>query len=153
MGKTAREITNPELITDLKKAYCDEWLAYYAYNFMAENVCGELYPQLQDMLEGLAKSEYEHAREISDMIVKLGDKAESDQMMLEDGANFPAPIIPEELEIEEVKKIIAESEANAIRIYNELALKTKDTDIAVYSLVAHILSEELTHEELFENLK
>ena len=152
MGKTLREISSPEIVSELIKANADEWLAYYLYNFLAQSISGSLYPQLKEMLEETAKSEYEHANELADMIVKLGGKLIADPMSLEENANSPSIIPTGEINLETVCEIIAESEANAIRIYNALALKTKDTDIAVYKLVSHILSEEIDHEEMFENL-
>ena len=152
MGKTAREIINVGLIADLTRAYADEWLAYYLYDFLAQSVSGDLYPQLKDMLEETAKAEYEHANELADMIVKLGGKLIGDPTDLGKKANFPAIVPPDMIDFEAVVTILAESEANAIKVYNELALKTKDMDIPVYQLVAHILSEEISHEESFENL-
>lgn len=153
MGQTARSIVDVNIVNDLIKANCDEWFAYYLYVFMANTVSGALYPQLKEMLEEIAKSEYEHAQELADMIVKLGGKPIADPMDLEDNANNPVIVSPDVLTLESVCATVAESEANAIIVYNELARKTKDTDIATYQLVAHILSEEITHEEMFENLK
>lgn len=153
MGETFREITKIDVLPDLIKAYCDEILAWYLYFFMSSTISGNLYPQLKDMLEETAKAEYEHAQELADMIVKLGGKPIADPMTLEDSANFPVIVPDEPLDLDEVCKVVAESEKNAITIYNALALKTKDSDIAVYQLIAHILSEEITHEENFENLR
>lgn len=152
MGKTAREITNLEIVSELVKAYADEWLAYYLYTFLAQSVNGNLYPQLKTMLEETAKEEYEHAGKLADLIVKLGGETVRDPMTLEENANFPAIVPVGDIDLDNVCGILAESEANAIRIYNALALKTKDSDVAVYSLVSEILSDEIDHEELFENL-
>ena len=152
MGKTAREIISPDIVQDLIRAHCDEWLAYYLYNFMSKTISGNLYPQLQSMLEALAKDEYEHANELADMIVTLGGQPIADFTALEENANFASIVPPVDLTIDSIKTVVAESEANAINTYNELALKTKDTDIPVYELIAHILSEEVKHEESFENL-
>lgn len=153
MGVTARQIAGQDIVADLIRANADEWLAYYLYDFLAQSIGGNLYPQLKSMLEKLSESEKEHADELADMIVKLGGKLISDPMSLEDNANNPVIVPPEKLDLDSVCAVIAESEANAIAIYNDLALKTKDTNIPVYSLVSHILSEEIDHEELFENLK
>ena len=153
MGKTFRELSTPSIVAELVKANADEWLAYYLYNFLAQSVSGNLYPELKDMLEETAKAEYEHANELADMIVKLGGKLIGDPMTLEDMANFPAIIPPDKIDLESVCEILAESEANAIRIYDGLAKKTKDTDPVIYNLISHILTEEVDHEERIENLK
>jgi bacterioferritin len=49
MGKRAREITGldvKDLIKDLDKAYCDEWLAYYAWWYMGQTVDGKGYEDI-----------------------------------------------------------------------------------------------------------
>ena len=46
MGKQARAIVDlslKDLIKDLNKAYCDEWLAFYLYWYMAQAVEGKGY--------------------------------------------------------------------------------------------------------------
>ena len=48
--------------------------------------------------------------------------------------------------------IVAEAEAGAIEVYSKLAKKTFGKDNVTYQLVSHILSEEVEHEEIFENL-
>jgi len=51
MGKKSQEIVELDLkglIKDLDKAYCDEWLAYYAWWYMAQTVEGKGY---EDMAE------------------------------------------------------------------------------------------------------
>ena len=152
MGKTLIEISTQGLVDELIKAHADEILAWYSYYFLAQNVSGNLYPQLKTMLDETAKEELEHASELADIIVKLGGKIISDPSALEDGANFPVIVPPEQITLESVCEIVAEAEANAIRNYSELAKRTKDTDPVVYSVVSEILSEETDHEEDFENL-
>ena len=153
MGKTLIELSTQGIVDELIKANADEWLAYYLYNFLAQSVSGNLYPEIKDMLEETAKQEYEHANELADLIVKLGGKLIGDPVRLEDMANFPAIVPPDQITLDVVCEIIAESEANAIRIYNALSIKTKDTDPTIYALVSDILTDEIDHEESFENLK
>lgn len=153
MGKTLREISSPDIVNELIKAHADEVLAWYLYYFLAQNVCGNLYPQLKSMLDETAKAELEHADELADMIVKLGGKIIADPCELEAGANFPVIVPTGEINLDNICEIVAEAEANAIRIYSALSLKTKDTDPAVYALVSEILVDETDHEETFENLK
>ena len=46
-----------------------------------------------------------------------------------------------------------DAEGGAIEVYRKIAKKTFGKEDVVYQLVTHILSEEVTHEEMFENLK
>jgi len=156
MGKQARAIVDlslKDLVKDLNKAYCDEWLAYYLYWYMAQIVSGRAYEDVKEMLEKLAKDELEHATELADLIVKLGDVPVSNPMDLEKGANAPYLTPPKNTaDINRIIRIVAEAEAGAIEVYNKLAKKTLGKDHLTYQLVTHILSEEVDHEEIFENL-
>jgi bacterioferritin len=156
MGKQARAITEislKDLVKDLNKAYADEWLAFYLYWYMAQTVSGRAYEDIKEMLEKLAKDELEHAGELADLITKLGDVPLSNPSELEKGANAPYLLPPKNTaDINRIIRIVAEAEAGAIEVYNKLAKKTFGKEHVIHQVVTHILSEEVTHEEIFENL-
>ncbi|MFH0918420.1 MAG: ferritin-like domain-containing protein [Candidatus Omnitrophota bacterium] len=156
MGKQARAIADlslKDLVKDLNKAYCDEWLAFYLYWYMAQTVSGRAYEDTKEMLEKIAKDELEHATELADLITKLGDVPVANPMDLEKGANSAYLTPPKNTaDINRIIRIVAEAEAGAIEVYNKLAKKTLGKDHVTYQLVSHILSEEVSHEEMFENL-
>ncbi|MDD5116921.1 MAG: ferritin-like domain-containing protein [Candidatus Omnitrophica bacterium] len=156
MGKQARAIVDlslKDLVKDLNKAYCDEWLAFYLYWYMAQTVSGRAYEDMREMLEKIAKDELEHAGELADLITKLGDVPVANPMELEKGANSSYLMPPRNTaDINRIIRIVAEAEAEAIEVYNKIAKKTFGKDHVTYQLVTHILSEEVTHEEMFENL-
>jgi bacterioferritin len=156
MGKQARAISDmslKELVKDLNKAYADEWLAFYLYWYMAQTVSGRAYEDIKEMLEKVAKDELEHASELADLITKLGDVPTANPMELEKNANAPYMMPPKNTaDINRIIRIVTEAEAGAIDVYNKIAKKTLGKDHITYQLVTHILSEEASHEELFENL-
>lgn len=156
MGKQARAIADlslKDLVKDLNKAYADEWLAYYLYWYMAQIVSGRAYEDIKEMLEKLAKDELEHATELADLILKLGDAPIANPMELEKNANSPYLMPPKNTaDINRIIRIVAEAEAGAIEVYHKIAKKTFGKDHVTYQLVTHILSEEVDHEEIFENL-
>ncbi len=156
MGKQARAITEislKDLVKDLNKAYSDEWLAFYLYWYMAQTVSGRAYEDMKEMLEKLAKDELEHAGELADLITKLGDVPIANPMDLEKNANAPYLMPPKNTaDINRIIRIVAEAEAEAIEVYNKLAKKTFGKEHVIYQVVTHILSEEINHEEIFENL-
>ncbi len=156
MGKQARAIVDlslKELAKDLNKAYADEWLAFYLYWYMAQTVSGRAYEDIKEMLEKIAKDELEHAGELADLIIKLGDVPTANPMDLEKGANAPYMMPPKNTaDINRIIRIVTEAEAAAIEVYNKIAKKTLGKDHNTYTLVTHILSEEIDHEEIFENL-
>lgn len=156
MGKQARAITEislKDLVKDLNKAYADEWLAFYLYWYMAQTVSGRAYEDIKEMLEKLAKDELEHAGELADLITKLGDVPVSNPMDLEKNANAPYLLPPKNTaDINRIIRIVSEAEAGAIEVYSKLAKKTCGKEHVIYQVVTHILSEEIDHEEIFENL-
>ena len=156
MGKQLRAIIDlnlKELVKELNKAYCDEWLAFYLYWYIARVVSGKNHKNIKEMLEKLAKDELEHAQELANHICKLGDVPTSKPMELEKNAHFPYRIPPKNTtDINRIIRIVLEAESEAIELYNRLAKKTKDKDFLTHQLIVHILSEEVEHEELFENL-
>jgi len=156
MGKQARAVVDlslKDLVKDLNKAYCDEWLAYYLYWYMAQTVSGRAYEDIKEMLEKLAKDELEHATELADLIIKLGDVPIANPMELEKNANAAYLMPPKNTaDINRIIRIVAEAEAGAIDVYVKIAKKTFGKDHVTYQLVSHILSEEVDHEEMFENL-
>jgi len=156
MGKQARAIADvslKELVHDLNKAYADEWLAFYLYWYMAQTVSGRAYEDMKEMLEKVAKDELEHATELADLIVKLGGLPIANITDLEKNANAPYTMPPKNTaDINRIVRIVTEAEATAIEVYNKISKKTLGKDHVTYQLITHILSEEVDHEEIFENL-
>ncbi|MFZ5801436.1 MAG: ferritin-like domain-containing protein [Candidatus Omnitrophota bacterium] len=156
MGKKFREIVEvdkKELIADLNRAYCDEWLAFYAYWYMAQTVSGGGYEDMSEFLKKIANDELEHAGELADLIIKLGGLPISSSAELDKNANAPYPGVAKKTDdYAKIIKIVMDAEAGAIEVYNKLAKKTLGKDHNTYQLITHILSEEITHEEMFENL-
>ncbi|HPM42594.1 MAG: bacterioferritin [Candidatus Omnitrophica bacterium] len=157
MGKKSREIVEidlKDLIKDLNKAYCDEWLAYYAWWYMALAVEGKGYEDMAEFLNKIAKDELEHAQELGERIIELGGLPTNALNDIEKGSNNGYPGVMKNLsDYDAIIKIVTEAEAGAIDVYNKLAKKTFGKDHDTYQLVTHIMGEEIGHEEMFENLK
>ena len=156
MGTKAREIVEldlKDLINDLNKAYCDEWLAYYAWWYMAQTVDGMGYEDMAEFLNKIAKDELEHATELAERIVELGGLPINSLSIIEKNANSPYPGVMKNLhDYDSIIDIVTKAEAGAIEVYNKIAKKTFGKDHDTYQLVCHIMGEEIGHEEMFENL-
>lgn len=157
MGKKSREIVELDLknlIKDLDKAYCDEWLAYYAWWYMAQAVEGKGYEDMAEFLNKIAKDELEHAAELAERIIELGGLPTNGLSNIEKNANNPYPGVMKKLNnYDEIIRLVTTAEAGAIEAYNKIAKKTFGRDHDTYQLATHILGEEIGHEEMFENLK
>jgi len=159
MGKKGREIVKvdiKELLKDLNSAYADEWIAYFHYSWAADFVEGPDYPTVASELDRIAKEEYEHLSELADRIFELGGEPERDLEDLLKIANCKKVVFPkDERNLEGVLNAVADAEGCAIEVYNRLLLKVSacyEKDVRTFHLIQHILSEEIQHEEAFENL-
>ena len=153
MGTKAKEIVKldvDELITELNKAYADEWLAYYQYWIAAKTLTGRGSIMLAKELERIAEEELEHAEELAERILMLGGKplVTPKAWFEETNCGYSEP--PEDQE--GVIRMVIEAEQCAIEVYERLAKKTLQGDPITYELMLHILEEELEHEDTFENL-
>jgi len=159
MGKKGREIVGvniEELLKDLNSAYADEWIAFFYYSWAADFIEGPDYPTVTSELDKIAKDEFEHMSELADRIFELGGEPERDIEDLQKIANCKKVVFPKnERNLEDVLKAVAEAEGCAIEVYNRLLKKVSacyDKDVRTFHLIEHILSEEIQHEEAFENL-
>ena len=159
MGKKAREIVKvdiKELLKDLNSAYADEWIAYFYYTWAADFIEGPDYPTVASELDKIAKDEFEHMSELADRILELGGEPERDIEDLQKIATCKKVVFPKnERDLEGVLNAVAEAEGCAIDVYNKLLKKVSacyDKDVRTFHLIEHILSEEIQHEEAFENL-
>jgi len=159
MGKKGREIVEvdiEELLEELNSAYADEWLAYFYYTWAADFVEGPDYPTIAGELDKISKDEFEHMSELSDRIFELGGEPEREFEDLQKIANCKKVVFPKnERDLEGVLNAVADAEACAIGVYNKLLKKLSpcyDRDARTFHLIEHILSEEIEHEEAFENL-
>jgi bacterioferritin len=143
-----------ELVADLRRAYADEWLAGYAYTHMGQVVTGRpAAKELSAVLLDTAKDELEHQQELAGRIVSRGGKPPSDVDGLVKLSNEGYPTPPEnERDFEAIVRKVVEAERGAIAVYQRLAQKTHGKDPITYELAVHILSEEVEHEDEFENL-
>jgi bacterioferritin len=143
-----------ELIADLNRAYCDEWLAFYAYTYMAATVSGKGYEDMEEFLKKIASEELEHQGELADMIIKLGGMPTVNFNEIEKNGNAPFPMPPKKTDdYDKIIDFVMAAEGGAIEVYRKIAKKTLGKEDVVYQLATHILGEEVNHEEIFENLK
>src|SRR3989339_484197 len=156
MGNQARKIVDMDvkkLVNDLNKAYCDEWLAFYSYRYMGQVVSGAGYEDIAEFLNKTADMELEHSKELADRIVELGGTPVANFGMIEKNANVAYPVPPRETDdYKSIVSTVLASEASAIDVSQALAKEPFGKDYVTHHVIMHILSEEIQHEETFENL-
>jgi bacterioferritin len=159
MGKKGREIVEidiNELLKELNAAYADEWIAFFYYTWAADFIEGPDYPTVASELDRIAKEEFEHMSELADRILELGREPERDLEDLQKIANCKKVVfLKNERNLESVLKAVADAEGCAIDVYSKILKKLSpcyERDARTFHLIEHILSEEIQHEEAFENL-
>lgn len=153
-GMQIVDIDCEKLVAELNRAYADEWLAVYAYNYMSQVVSGRpAAKHLAELLLDTSKDEMEHQQELAERIVSLGGKPVADISHLVDASNTGYPLPPaDDRDFEAIVKTVIQAERDAIEVYDRLLRKTHGNDPITYNLVLHILTEEVEHEDEFESL-
>ena len=144
--------TREEIVHQLRRAYCDEWLAFMQYRTAALVVKGVTRPETSCELLENADEELEHARMLADRIFELcGDIPVSPQEILENcNCAFVAPTDPCGYRI--LCQSIA-SERCAIAVYRKMLEMIGDRDPVTSHLVLEILEDEVEHEYEFRQIK
>lgn len=160
MGEKGKEIAASsgvnvdELIEDLKRAYCDEWIAYYYYHYAAQNASGKGSLMVVNELKK-AEEELEHADELAERIAQLGGTPPRNFGELVEKANCPKVNLPEDLsDLDGIIRAVIEAERCALDVYDRILKKigAYHKEPTTFHLIRHIMDEELEHEETFENL-
>ena len=149
MGTRGREIIGmdvAELLGLLRKAYCDEWLAYYQYWLGAKLVKGLMKDAVGAELLVHAGEELLHADMVAMRIIQLGGSPVTDPREWFNLTNcgYEAPDDPF------VKVILEQNikgEQCAISVYKRLMDLTREKDPVTYNMVLTILQQEVEHEE------
>lgn len=157
MGQKAKELVTRSgldvnlLISELNKAYCDEWLSYYQYWLGARIAQGKLAHVLVGELQEHAAEELAHAEKLAKRIVELGGTpAISPELwMKESSCGYLAPTDPDATAL---LKQNLQAERCAIEVYAKLLEMVKDKDLVTKYLIREILEEELEHEQDLEDI-
>jgi len=149
MGTRGREIVGldvNELLTVLRKAYADEWLAYYQYWTGAKIAKGPMKDAVIAELEQHAIEELNHALLITGRIIQLGGDPVADprDWFKLTNCNYESPDDPF------VKTLLEQNirgEQCAISVYHKLMEMTRDKDPVTYNIALQIIEQEVEHEE------
>ncbi|MSM41092.1 MAG: ferritin [Geobacter sp.] len=149
MGSKAREIIGmdvDELLNLLRRAYADEWLAYYQYWLGAKLVKGPMKDAVGAELLQHATEELMHADMVAMRIIQLGGtpvtKPEDWYKLTNCGYEAPDDPFVKTLLMQNIK-----GEQCAIGVYKKLMDITREKDPVTYNMVLQILQQEVEHEE------
>lgn len=134
------------IIELLRKAFCDEWLAYHQYWIGAKVIKGPMKEAVIAELLQHAADELRHSEMVVDRLIQLGGTPPINPQQWFELTNCGY----DEPSDEFVKTIIDQNikgEQCAISTYNSLLEVTKDCDFVTYNMAVQILTDEIEHEE------
>lgn len=149
MGTRGREIIQldvDELLTVLKKAFADEWLAYYQYWVGAKVAKGPMKDAIIAELNLHATEELGHANLVANRIIQLGGTPLTTPKLWLDWSNcgYDAPDDPF---VRTLLQQNIQAEQCAISVYDKLMKMTAGKDPVTYNIALTILEQEVEHEE------
>ena len=155
MGTRAREIIGMDvekLLNLLRKAFSDEWLAYYQYWIGAKVVKGPMKDAVIAELIQHSADELRHADMLSLRIIELGGTpvTKPEDWYKLTNCGYEAPDDPY---VEKIVEQNIKGERCAISTYSSLLKVTRDADPVTYNIVVQILQDEVSHEEDLQNLE
>ena len=155
MGSKGREIIGMDvdkLLDLLRRAYSDEWFAYYQYWLGAKVIKGPMKDAIAAELTLHATEELNHSVLVSNRIIQLGGTpALSPKDWFElSPCKYDAPADPYVAVL--LDQNIA-GEQCAISAYKGLMDATKDKDMVTYNMALTILEQEVEHEEDLQSLR
>ncbi|PIT83927.1 ferritin [Candidatus Micrarchaeota archaeon CG10_big_fil_rev_8_21_14_0_10_45_29] len=155
MGKKAAEIIGvgaKELIAELNKALCDEWLAYYQYWAGAKVIRGKMSPAIKAELEEHANDELKHANMLSERIITLGGTpvVKFEELLKLSSCGYDAPENPDSLALLEQN---IKGERCAIDVYKKIVDMVRGKDDITYKMAVSILEDEIEHEEDLQSMQ
>jgi len=149
MGSKGREIVGMDvekLLDLLRRAFCDEWFAYYQYWLGAKLVKGPMKDAVGAELLQHATDELTHADMVAMRIIQLGGTpvTKPEEWYKLANCRYDSPDDPF------VKTLLDQNirgEQCAIGVYKRLLDITKEADPITYNMVLQILQQEVEHEE------
>lgn len=154
MGKRTAEAAGVDLkslLLSLKKAFSDEWLAYYQYWIGAKVIKGPMRAAAVKELLEHAADELRHAEMLAKRIAQLGG---TPVLKPEDWYKFTvcgyAP--PEDPFVKNILGQNLAAERCAIGVYDNLLKEIDGKDPATYDILTGIIRDEMEHEEDLEGL-
>lgn len=158
MGWKARELVEKagldveEVLHQLNKAYCDEWLAYYQYWVGAKVIVGMPRQHLQAELIEHANEELDHAHRLAERIIQLGGTPEIDPKRWYELSSC-GYLVPKDPGVDALLDQNLKGERCAIAVYRKLLDFVKGKDMITGHLIRHILEEEIEHEQDLEDIQ
>lgn len=154
MGRAGREIVKADIkgvISDLLKAYADEWLAHYQYWVAAQWIRGIDADTLRPVLLKQSEDELRHAEKLARRIIQLGGEPLLDfsKLLGTSGCGYLAPPT-DPTDLRRLIEDVIKAERCAITFYSQMVDKYRTTDVVTHEVFEELLEDEVDDEEEWE---
>ena len=153
MGEMAQKISkvdHKELLDILNVAFAEEWLAYYQYWIAARIMSGPMSLSIGEEFKKHAHEEKEHAELLATRIIELGGTPLIDPNDWSKVAKCKYDAPTDEYVLTIVKQVLA-AERCAVTRYQQICDRCFGKDYQTFKISAHILEQELDHEQDMED--
>ncbi len=152
MGKKAREIVEisvPEIVGDLNRAYADEWLSLYLFWYSSKTTQNE---NIKTLLENIYQRDLKHADALARRIKTLGGTIiyNPSEMIRIGNCKYPESINYKN-DREMVEALLSYKRC-LIEVFNRIIKKTHGKDFITYGIAHSIIMDEIEDEENLENI-
>jgi bacterioferritin len=140
-----------QLLTQLNKAYSDEWLAYHQYWLGAKIAKGPMRDVVTKELVEHAGEELHHVELLTTRIIQLGGTPVLSPKKWYD-MTICGYAEPQDPQVRILLDQNIKAEQCAIATYNKILQETLTADPVTYGVVLEILENEVEHEEDLQTL-
>ncbi len=152
-GREIIEISLNELVTDLSKAYADQWMEIYLSWYIKHNYFGDQAIYLINTMENIYEQALKRAEKLTERIRSLGGNTIYNPTEILRLGNCR---YPETLNINDIQSVLESLlllKRCIIEVYNRILKKTFGKDPITYHIIESMLEEEVEEEDKLEILK
>lgn len=155
MSLLAEEFARPNeaLISELRRAYADEWFGHYNYAFVAHMVSGPSADSLAALLRRKSEEALRRADRLAMRLIELGSQPVPKLTELMDAASDKPFKLPEDFgDVEGLLKAVLDAERTSMRTHQRILDLTQAKDPLTWSLALELLNEVVRGERQLERL-
>jgi bacterioferritin len=156
MGELGRRFAGPSrsrIVTDLIRAYADEWFAHYNFQLTANALWGHHSPSTTMLLSRKSSEAFARTNRLAQRILQLGGKPIPKLTDLAAYATDKPFKLPASMsDVHGVLKAVLDAERTSLRTYQRLYVRTRASDPVTAMLAQEYLAAVVQGEEELERL-
>jgi bacterioferritin len=155
MGKLARDLAHPteEVLSELRRAYADEWFAHFNYYTVSKQVTGPSAASLAELLRHRSERAFGRAERLGDRLVQLGGELPSKLVELTEYATDKPFKLPDDLsDLPGLLRAVLDAERTTLRLQHHIYGLARDKDPVTAALALDLMAEAERGEQQLQTL-